>query len=205
MSKRHYMARGPAFFLTALLVPVFVMAGCEVPPPEEDPAADPQVQPGEPANDTVEFSSSLSETHDSGVSGEVRVQRPRANGAVTMIIEVEGLPYEGEFPAFVHRGTCDDLNDGIMDWGNDRQQDPQQQDPQQQEQMQQEQVGAQVAELSPVRGFADGTGMSQTTVGIDELPTHEDMSVRIHGEGQQVVACADIDQGDWDRDRDGVW
>lgn len=197
MIKHHSTARGPAYILSALLLPAFALAACEAPEQEQD--LDPQMEEtGEtqpPENDTIAFSSGLDEVGDSGVSGEVTMMRPRANGVVNVLVDLEELPREGEFQASLNRGSCEALTGGMFE-----------DEPQQQEQQQQQQMGGEVAELNPVMALADGTGTSQTNLESTEVPMNEDLSVRIMDNGQQPVACADIGQDEWDEDgQTGQW
>lgn len=193
MIKHHSPGRGPAYLLSALLLPIFAFAACEAPEQDMDP--DPQMEPGEtepPENDTIAFSSGLDEVGDSGVSGEVTMMRPRANGVVNVLVELEELPREGEFQASLNRGNCEALTGGMFE-----------DEPQQQEQ---QQMGGEVAELNPVMALADGTGTSQTNLEATEVPMTEDLSVRVMDDGEQPVACADISQDEWEDDgQTGQW
>lgn len=71
----------------------------EVSPPMEGPAAP-------PAADLMHATIPLQEVNSSGVSGEAMAMH--SDDAVVVILDLEGLTAEGEYPAHIHIGTCAD-------------------------------------------------------------------------------------------------
>lgn len=91
----------------AALLSLLVLTACGDQPPEDAPptpeaeAPAEAVETGEMAHHTVD----LREVNGSGVSGQAMGMH--ADGSVTMFIELEGLPEEGEYAAHIHSGTCE--------------------------------------------------------------------------------------------------
>lgn len=98
------------FFGTTLALgtAVLVAAGCEIPeeeapPPMDDRPAEqpvPDEPPAQPAFVPLE------PVGDSGVSGEATVIKEADE--VVVLIEVAGLPEEGEYAAHIHEGSCEE-------------------------------------------------------------------------------------------------
>jgi hypothetical protein len=69
------------------------------------PGAPPPVEGmAEPVPEVVYATMALSEVNASGVSGEVMTMH--SDDAVVVILEVAGLPEEGEYRAHIHLGSC---------------------------------------------------------------------------------------------------
>lgn len=99
---------GPALRarMALLLLPFFALfllaAGCEAPEADLEPPAEVMEEPAEVIHATIP----LSEVNGSGVSGEAMAMHDADQ--VTVVIELEGLPAEGEYAAHVHVGTCEE-------------------------------------------------------------------------------------------------
>jgi hypothetical protein len=72
----------------------------DTPPPEE------ALQEPAPTGEMVHHTITLSEMNDSGVTGEAMAMH--SDDAVVLILEMEGLPGEGEYAAHIHHGNCED-------------------------------------------------------------------------------------------------
>lgn len=196
MCKRHHMSRGPAFFLSALLVPVFLIAGCET--PEDDPDMTPDWTEEETQTDTIEFTANFSDVQDSGISGEAKIMRPEANHVATVIVELEDLPQEGEYVATLHRGTCEEMGAEVVSLNP-------------------------VQGLADMTGQSQTTLETHEIPRQEDLSIHvygphqqpqqqPQQQQQQQPQPQRAVACADIDRDDlWrdrerrDRDRDDPW
>lgn len=74
---------------------------------EEMPAGEEMApSPADPMDDVIHASIPLHEVNGSGVTGEAMAMH--SEDAVVVVVDVEGLPAEGEYPAHIHEGTCAD-------------------------------------------------------------------------------------------------
>ncbi len=96
-------------FALSLLLPV--LAACETQPdPSPDmPPADPAEEPGAaapaPPDPAMEHATiPLEPVDDSGVYGEAMAMHEA--DAIIVVLDVMGLPGEGEYPAHIHEGSC---------------------------------------------------------------------------------------------------
>lgn len=102
--------RIPTLAALALAVPALVLAGCEAPeteppPAEEETEMETGEMPGEdPAEPLPEETVQLEEVGGSGVSGEAVAMH--SEDTVVIVVDLEGLPAEGEYQAHIHSGTC---------------------------------------------------------------------------------------------------
>ncbi len=94
-------------FALLLVVPLMLVGCGEAPPPPpdaEDPPAEMEPEPADPMEDVIHATTPLSEVNGSGVTGEAMAMH--SDDAVVMVIDVEGLPEEGEYAVHIHEGTC---------------------------------------------------------------------------------------------------
>ena len=100
--------RSASRFLVLIFVVPFLLVACgEAPPPPpdtEDPPAEMEPEPADPMEDVVHATIPLAEVNGSGVTGEAMAMH--SDDAVVMVIDVEGLPEEGEYAVHIHEGTC---------------------------------------------------------------------------------------------------
>ncbi|GEM_PF-621720 len=100
----------PASSVLAILFALpLILVGCgEAPPPPDtdDPPAEmePAAEPMDPMEDVIHATIELAEVNGSGVSGEAMAMH--SDDAVIIVIDLEGLPEEGEYAAHIHEGTC---------------------------------------------------------------------------------------------------
>ncbi len=106
-SIRRFRCSVPA---TALLVAgLFLIPGCGDSPPAEEalPTPEPaEPAPADPMAGMTHAEIELREVNGSGVRGEAMAMHDDAT--VIVMIEVEGLPAEGEYAAHIHQGSCED-------------------------------------------------------------------------------------------------
>lgn len=89
----------------ALLVTVAACADePDVDPPESAPTD--EMAPQDSAADMTHESIDLEAMNESGVTGEAMGMH--SDDAVVMMLEIEGLPGEGEYAAHIHSGNCAD-------------------------------------------------------------------------------------------------
>jgi hypothetical protein len=93
------------------LAPLLLLAGCggDAPPAEEpvDLEAPPAVEAAPSPMDTmIHVTIALGPMNESGVTGEAMAMH--SDDAVVVILELEGLPGEGQFNAHIHSGSCAD-------------------------------------------------------------------------------------------------
>ena len=108
------MIRRLSFPAVPVLIAGLALSGCgdppppppaDEPPPAEAPAS--EVAPGEaPMDEMFHATIPLHEVNGSQVSGEAMAMH--ADDAVIVVIDLEGLPDEGEYEAHVHTGTCEE-------------------------------------------------------------------------------------------------
>jgi hypothetical protein len=102
----------PRVALAFLLLPFFALfllaAGCEAPEADLEPPAEVMEEPveAEAPPEVTHATIPLSEVNGSGVTGEAMAMHDADQ--VTVVIELEGLPSEGEYAAHVHVGTCEE-------------------------------------------------------------------------------------------------
>ncbi len=94
-------------FTCAIALPFLAACG-ETPDPDLDlgePAAE-GVAPGQetPAGPPAHVMLPLQPVEGSGVQGDAMLMQE--DGSMLVMLDVSGLPGEGEFPAHVHEGTC---------------------------------------------------------------------------------------------------
>lgn len=97
-----------------ILIAGLALSGCgdtDPPPPtDEGPPAEapaPEATPGEaPMDEMFHATVPLQEVNGSQVSGEAMAMH--ADDAVIVVIDLEGLPDEGEYEAQVYIGTCEE-------------------------------------------------------------------------------------------------
>jgi predicted small lipoprotein YifL len=108
MSNRHLDTFAPSRALP-LLLSFFLLAACGEQPPEEAPPAPEAETPAavetESTQDMADHTVDIQEVNGSGVTGQAMGMH--ADGSVTMFLELEGLPEEGEYSAHIHSGTCE--------------------------------------------------------------------------------------------------
>jgi hypothetical protein len=94
-------------FLPALIAGM-ALSGCgDAPPPppaDEPPPAEAPAPEAAPMDEMFHATIPLHEVNGSQVSGEAMAMH--ADDAVIVVIDLEGLPDEGEYDAHVHTGTC---------------------------------------------------------------------------------------------------
>ncbi len=94
---------------TLTLVALLPLAACagDTEAPIEDMDTAPQAAPeAAPAGEMLHHTIELGEMNDSGVSGEAMAMH--SDDAVVIMIELDGLPGEGEYDAHIHTGSCAD-------------------------------------------------------------------------------------------------
>lgn len=94
-----------ALAAAALLLPACGAdeAGDELPQEAEEAPQAMEAAPS-PMDTMIHVTIALAEANDSGVSGEAMAMH--AEDAVVVILELDGLPGEGEYAAHIHRGSC---------------------------------------------------------------------------------------------------
>lgn len=94
-----------ALALAVLLAVTACADDTEAPIEDLDPA--PQTAPeSAPASEMIHHTISLDAMNESGVAGEAMAMH--SDDAVVIMLEIEGLPGEGEYPAHIHSGNCAD-------------------------------------------------------------------------------------------------
>ncbi|MEX2531929.1 MAG: hypothetical protein WD960_14265 [Gemmatimonadota bacterium] len=108
MSNRLQHPFAPSRALPVLLS-FFLLTACGEQPPEEAPPAPEAEAPAEmeagATQDMADHTVDIEEVNGSGVTGQAMGMH--ADGSVTMFVELEGLPEEGEYAAHIHSGTCE--------------------------------------------------------------------------------------------------
>ena len=89
----------------AALLSLLVLTACGDQPPEEAPPTPEAPAEAVETEEMAHYTVDLQEVNGSGVSGQAMGMH--ADGSVTMFIELEGLPEEGEYAAHIHSGTCE--------------------------------------------------------------------------------------------------
>jgi hypothetical protein len=108
------MSRSPRarFTLGLVALSALLLPGCGGDAPADDPAPEPEAPaPVEaapsPMDTMIHVTIALESLNESGVTGEAMAMH--ADDAVVVILELEGLPGEGEYAAHIHRGACADV------------------------------------------------------------------------------------------------
>lgn len=78
----------------------------EMQPPATEPAAETADEQPTAGEDMTHQTVPLAAVNESGVSGEAMGMH--SDDAVVMMLELEGLPAEGEYAAHIHSGSCAD-------------------------------------------------------------------------------------------------
>jgi hypothetical protein len=94
----------PALVAMLIALPAVLTACGEAPPP---PPIDEEMAPPAPADPmegVLHATTPLLEVNGSGVSGEAVAMH--SDDAVVVVLDLEGLPAEGEYAAHIHQGTC---------------------------------------------------------------------------------------------------
>jgi hypothetical protein len=100
------LLRRPAGTVLALGLVALVAAACEMPDPE--PEMDPPMEEPTPEPEDVAHTAiPLEPVGESGVMGEATVM-DHDNAEVVLVVEVSGLPEEGEYAAHIHAGSCEE-------------------------------------------------------------------------------------------------
>jgi len=151
----HQTRRGAG---AVLILAVMTMVAACAPETEEAPWDDePDAATEAPPPATVP----LDPVGDSEVFGEATMSRSDAE--ILVVLEVRGLPDEGEYPAHVHEGTCAEGGP----------------------------VAQPLNPVLSVND--DGTGRSTTGLDPDALDDDGPFFFQVHGRDGAPIACGDID------------
>jgi len=108
MTSRHqtWTSKAGGLTLPAVFIALpFLLMGCgEAPPPPPVEDEMPVQEDVAPMDDIIHAEIPLHEVNGSGVTGEAMAMH--SDDAVVVVLDLEGLPAEGEYAAHIHSGTC---------------------------------------------------------------------------------------------------